>query len=82
MTHGPINGDRLKREYNQIVVNGPNAIRYAHEHGKLNMAVMDKRLVAEVTQRPQLPAKVKERVLEKLRELAKSIIDADSDDDE
>ena len=46
------------------------------------MAVMDKRLVAEVTQRPQLPANVKERVLEKLKELAKSMVDADSVDDE
>ena len=83
MKNGVINDYRLKEEYRQIVDNGPNSIRWAIANGKLNMMVMDARLVAEVSLRPELPAKVKKCVLEKLKEMAKRIIEEDdSDDDE
>ena len=57
------------------------SIRWAKEHGMLNMAEIDPRLLDEVTNRPNLPDAVKARVKVLLLEMAKRI-QADDDDDE
>ena len=76
-----INKHRVREEYNQIVFKGPKAIRWAKENGKLNMDVVDPRLVDEVMNRPNLPDAVKERVWELLLEKAVRIRD-EGDDEE
>ena len=71
----------MNEEYRQVVHNGPASIRWAKEHGMLNMAEIDPRLLDEVTNRPNLPDAVKARVKVLLLEMAKRI-QADDDDDE
>ena len=77
-----INLYRLKQEYQQIVDNGPASIRWAKEHGKLNLQEVDPRLLDEVAHRPNLPDAVKARVKVLLREMAERIQADDSDDED
>ena len=82
MADGVVNVPRVNEEYNKIIKTGPNAIRWAHKNKKLNLTKVDARLVDEVVNRPKLPATVKERVREILKERVKRIQGGDSDDED
>ena len=131
MKNNQINEKRLSEEYDQIVVKGPESIRWAKAHGKLNLAnsnragiepatcsrsgrllkrafpgcshpmgphqapsrpadvagsirtrAVDPRLLDEVTNRPNLPDAVKDRVKVLLREMAERIQAGASDDED
>merc|ERR1712185_242106 len=77
-----INEYRICREYNEIVNKAPAAIRWAREHGKLNTAKIDPRLLNEVMTWPHRTEAVKKHVKKLLFEMAERIQNGDDDDDD
>ena len=74
--------DSLAKEHHQCVQGGPNAIRWAMQHGKLKSDKMDSRLLEEVLERPKFPPTVGDHVMVLLKEKAQRIIDDDDSEED